>query len=273
MEKDVTSIIQTVSNALLLLTWIGNRSDKFGNIEFDLKIACEELGITIRSYQRMMKKLINCGAVDVISRPTNSSGKTILKVIYLISIKNLEDNIVTNTKTNSCDEKDWRLEIKNSIKDMDDSVFIKKFVSNYKPAVLFTGMEKRFSEINKVVETWNRCRANLLTLNISRFKSIYKTLDLVTAEQLKYAVELYSEVLKDDKCFYTYEFSFDRFIEPNSGKFEGFVNTKRENFLSFDTNNKRGFDVNKGMLTHEAREKMTDEEYEADMKKYEGKDW
>jgi hypothetical protein len=200
-------------------------------------------------------------------------------MIYKISIKKVLGNSeqvakVKPVKIPMTQIPDWKKKIKDSINLMDDSVFIKKFLVNYPDNVLFIGMEERFEQINNVAEEWNNSFEKLRTFNIRRFEKFYKTLEINSAEELKSAIKLYKDVLTDDKCYYTYKFNVDRFIEPNSGKFEGFVDTTKENFISFE-HKKSGnnYSGSKGILTHENRANQSDEDYEAEMKKFDGKDW
>ncbi|MEX6642423.1 hypothetical protein [Clostridium perfringens] len=223
--QDFTDNVRRIFNDDIVkynvLSWIifnTNYSQEFQGLKarecyFSYSLLEEKLNITRYKLQRIMKELINEGFIEWVSKSKSKGESSILKLNFQYGLEygleyglqygSYTENTSTNGNINTVD---------NMVHNTDNHTLSKKHISKKQSNNIYSS-----KDVEEIFNYWNNKKIiKHKELKDDTKRAINKAIKNYSIDEIKQAIDIYSEILKSD-YYFNYKWSLKDFLNRSNG--------------------------------------------------------
>ncbi|EGT2192192.1 hypothetical protein GM168_10250 [Clostridium perfringens] len=223
--QDFTDNVRRIFNDNIVkynvLSWIifnTNYSQEFQGLKarecyFSYSILEEKLNITRYKLQRIMKELINEGFIEWVSKSKSKGESSILKLNFQYGLEyGLEYGLQYGSYTENTSINGNINTVDNMVYNTDNHTLSKKHISKKQSNNIYSS-----KDVEEMFNYWNNKKIiKHKELKDDTKRAINKAIKNYSIDEIKQAIDIYSEILKSD-YYFNYKWSLKDFLNRSNG--------------------------------------------------------
>ena len=223
--QDFTDNVRRIFNDNIVkynvLSWIifnTNYSQEFQGLKarecyFSYSILEEKLNITRYKLQRIMKELINEGFIEWVSKSNSKGESSILKLNFQYGLEyGLEYGLQYGSYTENTSINGNINTVDNMVYNTDNHTLSKKHISKKQSNNIYSS-----KDVEEMFNYWNNKKIiKHKELKDDTKRAINKAIKNYSIDEIKQAIDIYSEILKSD-YYFNYKWSLKDFLNRSNG--------------------------------------------------------